>query len=88
MPDTTLTILLTALPPTLVALAGLIVSVVNSLKANKIHVLVNSNMSKVQADLAGANQRIEKLQMIITRMVDTQTAGAVIAAPVPGEKGT
>jgi hypothetical protein len=71
MSDATLAILLTALPPTLVALAGLIVSVVNSLKANKIHVLVNSNMSKVQADLAGANQRIEKLQAIITKMVDT-----------------
>lgn len=87
MPDTTLTIILTALPPTLVALAGLIVSVVNSVKANKIHVLVNSNMSKVQADLAGANQRIEKLQTIITKMVDTQTAGAALSAPVPGEKG-
>jgi hypothetical protein len=88
MSDATLAIVLTALPPTMVALAGLIVSVVNSLKANKIHVLVNSNMSKVQADLAGANQRIEKLQTIITKMVDTQTAGAALSADVPAEKGT
>jgi hypothetical protein len=51
----------TALPPTLVALGGFIVSVMNSWKAEKIHVLVNSNMTKVQADLALANQRIEEL---------------------------
>lgn len=86
MPDTTLTIILTALPPTLVALAGLIVSVVNSFKANKIHVLVNSNMSRVQADLAGANQRIEGLQAVITKMVDTQTAGAALVTPAPSGK--
>lgn len=67
MTDQTLTIILTALPPTLVALAGLIVSVVNSLKADKIHVLVNSNMTKVQADLAAANLNIKDLQATIVK---------------------
>lgn len=60
--DTTLSIILTALPPTLVAIATLIVSIINSMKADKIHVLVNSNMAKVQADLAIANMSIKELQ--------------------------
>lgn len=68
MTDATLTIILTALPPTIVALAGLIVSVVNSLKADKIHVLVNSNMTKVQADLAAANISIGELQLVISKL--------------------
>lgn len=67
MTDATLTIIATATPPTIVALAGLVVSIVNSLKANKIHVLVNSNMTRVQTDLAMANQRIEELSVAILR---------------------
>jgi hypothetical protein len=74
MSDSTLAIILTALPPTLVALAGLIVSIVNSFKANKIHVLVNSNMHQVQTDLATANQRIEELQGLIGKMAGPQQA--------------
>jgi hypothetical protein len=67
MTDATLNIILTALPPTIVALATLVVSIINSIKANRIHVLVNSNMTKVQADLTIANQRIEALQAALLK---------------------
>lgn len=65
MTDATLTIVLTALPPTFVAAAGLVVSVINSVKANRIHVLVNSRMSQVQSDLASAKSEIESLKKVI-----------------------
>lgn len=68
MTDATLTIVLTATPPTLVALGGLVVSIVNSLKANKIHVLVNSKMSAALNDLATAKAEILELRDIITAM--------------------
>ena len=75
MTDATLTIILTALPPTLVALAGLIVSIVNALKANKIHYLVNSNMTRVQADLATTNLQIEALQTTIAKLIEKSKNG-------------
>lgn len=34
--------------------------------ADQIHTLTNSNLSRVLADLALANQRIEKLEMLVT----------------------
>lgn len=68
MTDATLTIVLTATPPTLVALGGLVVSIVNSVKANKIHVLVNSKMSTALNDLATAKAEILELRDIITAM--------------------
>lgn len=72
MSDETLKIILTALPPTLVALAGLIVSVVNSIKSNKIHILVNSRMTEVKADLAAARLNIGELQEIINKLSKKQ----------------
>lgn len=60
--DSTLSIILTALPPTLVALAGLIVSIINSIKSNQIHVLVNSNYTKAQEALKEALAKVESLQ--------------------------
>lgn len=60
--DSTLSIILTALPPTIVALAGLIVSIINSIKSNQIHVLVNSNYTKAQDALKEALARVEALQ--------------------------
>ncbi len=54
--------LITALPPTIAALAALTVSIVNSLKANAIHVLVNSNLTAVKTDLAVATEEIKQLR--------------------------
>lgn len=50
-----------AVPPTLVAIAGLIQSMRNGKKSDQIHVLVNSNLTAVKADLDLANQRIAGL---------------------------
>lgn len=65
MSDEVIVALFTSIPQTLVALATLIGVIVGIVKANKIHVLVNSNFSKVQSDLTIANQRIEALQTAI-----------------------
>mgnify|MGYP001619542363 CR=1 FL=1 len=45
--------------------AGLIVSLRNSVKADSIHVLVNSNLHQVQSDLAVALHRISTLETVI-----------------------
>ena len=82
MSDTTLTIILTALPPTIVALAGLIVSIINSIKSNKIHVLVNSNMTKVQSDLVAANLSISELQTVISKLANNDTSPKPVQAGV------
>ena len=76
MTDATLTIILTALPPTIVALAGLIVSIINSAKSNKIHYLVNSNMTKVQADLVAANLSIGELQIVIRKLAEVNSVNS------------
>lgn len=62
MTDATLTILATAAAPTIAATAAFIVSVVNSVKANRIHVLVNSNLTAVKNDLAVAMGEIKELR--------------------------
>ena len=55
--------------PVLVALIATfvpsLIAFLNFLQGRKIHVLVNSNMTKVQADLHIANQRIEALQQAL-----------------------
>ena len=60
--DATLTILATAAAPTIAATAAFIVSIVNSIKANKIHVLVNSNLTAVKEDLESARAEIKALR--------------------------
>jgi hypothetical protein len=57
--------MLTATPPTLVALGTLVVSIVNSIKANQIHVLVNSKMTEALADVADAKREIAALHTTI-----------------------
>jgi hypothetical protein len=70
MTDETLTILLTALPPTLVAMGALIVSMRNHRQGKRIHVLVNSSFSRVLADLSIANQRIAELEDLIGKTTE------------------
>lgn len=87
MTDATLTIIATSLPPTLVAFGALIVGVINSLKANKIHVLVNSNLTAVKADLLSANQKIEALQATLVKQETAHLAARatdVSGNPMPG----
>lgn len=57
--------LIAAVPPTLTAVAVLVISMRNSKKADAIHVLVNSKMTAVQAELAEAHRRVEQLEKVI-----------------------
>lgn len=65
LPESVIIAALTAVPPTLVGVAGLVVSLRNSSKADSIHVLVNSNLHQVQSDLAIALHRITTLETVI-----------------------
>jgi hypothetical protein len=79
MSEKTLEIIMTALPPTLVALGALVVGVINSIKSDKIHVLVNSNLTAVKADLAIANTQIKDLQTMVALQAQLATDKAKIA---------
>lgn len=61
------TAVLTALPPTILAIASLIQGRKIIHKADEIHTLTNSNLTKVTADLALATKRIEILEAFIAR---------------------
>ncbi len=84
MSNETLGIVLTAIPPTMLALAALIPTLLTTLtavlsyrngkKSDAIHVLANSTLTKVQADLAAANMRIEELQELVSKIADRRQA--------------
>lgn len=57
--------MLVAVPPTIAAVATLFVAMRQEKKTDEIHVLVNSNLTAVKADLAIANERIESLTKLI-----------------------
>jgi len=67
--------LITAVPPTLAALAALIVGIRNThkataiiTKADEIHTLTNSNLTAVKADLVAASERIKSLEQLVASM--------------------
>lgn len=77
MTDMAIGAIVTALPPTLVALGTLIVAWRNSNKSDKIekkseeiHVLVNSNLTAVKAELAEAKLQIAQLQSTIVTQLE------------------
>ena len=47
MSDTVLVALLSSLPPTLVALAGLVASIRNASKINEVHLSLNSRLTEL-----------------------------------------
>lgn len=68
--------LITIVPTTMIAVAVLFTSISNNRKADQIitktdeiHVLTNSNLSAVKTDLMLANERIQKLEKLLTDMV-------------------
>lgn len=65
MNDTVQIALITSIAPTLAAVVAAVIGWLNHLQGKEIHWLVNSNMSKVQADLAQANLKIEELERVI-----------------------
>jgi hypothetical protein len=67
----------TWIAPTIAAIAGVLVSILNNRKATEIHSLVNSNLHAVQADLAAAKQQIKDLQDLVSKMVGIPTPPVV-----------
>lgn len=65
MTDSVSLALIGGIAPTLAALGGLFVSLRNSKKSDEIHVLVNSNLTAVKADLALALERVDKLEKLL-----------------------
>ena len=76
MSNETLTIILTALPPTLAALAGLIVGILNSRKSTTIHTLVNSNLDRIKSELQAATSLITQLreELVVLRKLKPPTS--------------
>ena len=77
MSDAVLIALIVAVPPTIAAVAAWRQGKANgqkadalTVKAEEIHVLTNSNLSTVKADLAKANTRIESLEALVTKLTD------------------
>ncbi len=68
MTDAVVLAIVAALPPTLAAVGAVIVSVRNGRKSDEIHVLVNSNMTAVKAELVRANTRIETLEGLLAAL--------------------
>ena len=62
MTDAVQIALIAGVPPTIAALCGLALGVVNHIQGNKIHVLVNSKMTEVVNALAAANAKNAALE--------------------------
>lgn len=71
MTESIMIALIISVPPTIAALAAMIVGLRNSKKADAIHILVNSNMTRVQADLKLALARVKKLEELL-KNIDTK----------------
>ena len=65
MLETVILALITAIPPTIVALATFYQVRVVSSKTDGVHVLVNSNLAQVKADLAIAKEQIVRLTQLL-----------------------
>lgn len=70
MNTTLLQLLIIALPPTITGVLAIILSLTNSHKLDQVHVLVNSNLSNVKADLAIALDKISLLQQLISKKAE------------------
>ena len=62
----------TIIPATLASITAVIIGWMNNRQGEKIHVLVNSNMTAVKADLALANEHIKGLQELVSSLSDNK----------------
>lgn len=79
MSDETLRVLFTVLPPTIAAIAALIVGIMNAFKAEKIHVLVNSNMSALKNELAFVRNELAVSRRTLEVVAPTLTVPLPVA---------
>jgi hypothetical protein len=61
--------LVISVAPTLASIAALVVELQNKKSVKEVHKLANSNLKRVTVSLVKANDKIEKLQELITKMV-------------------
>lgn len=73
MTDLWVLVALASAVPTMAALATYQQGKKIGKTADQIHALTNSNLSRVLADLALANQRIEKLEMLVMEQAEATT---------------
>jgi hypothetical protein len=59
--DQILVAIITALPPTLVALGALVIGLLNRVKTEEIHILVNSNLTQIKTDLTNSQLMVINL---------------------------
>jgi hypothetical protein len=78
-------IIIPSIMPTMAALIAAIVGIFNHIQGNKIHVLVNSNMTAVKTDLALANDRIAELQKLVSSLTNRTESASVekLMTPIP-----
>jgi hypothetical protein len=62
----------TAGPPTIASFVSIVIAWLNNIQGNKIHVLVNSNLTAVKTDLALATDKIKTLQELVAKMTTKQ----------------
>jgi hypothetical protein len=67
MSDAVIIAMIVAIPPTLVGLAGLVQSIFNGQKSDAIHLLVNSNMDALKAELKAAVLEIHNLKVAASK---------------------
>ena len=65
--------IVTAGPPTVASIVAVAIALMNNRQGEKIHVLVNSNMTAVKSELARANERIEGLQTLVSTMTEQKS---------------
>lgn len=59
--------MIVAIPPTLAAILSAWIGLANMKKSDGIHVLVNSNLTKVKQDLEIALKKVESLENVLTK---------------------
>lgn len=81
MSDATLIIVLAAIPTTLAAMGGLVVSIIGTWRsgkaltvANQTHTLVNSGHQAIQQELKLAQQKISDMETLVATMLEAKRA--------------
>jgi hypothetical protein len=75
--DAVVVAIIASIPLTLTSIGTLISSIRNSKKLAEIHTLTNSNLSKVTAQLAVANEKIDGMRELITLQASEAMSTAI-----------
>ena len=84
MTEAALIAIVTIIPAALASIVTIIIGWMNNRQGNKIHTLVNSNMTAVKAELATAQEQIASLQSLVAKTATINVPASVIV----GQKDT